>query len=429
VERILHNDLLVVNEIVPLPKDQGGLRPVAIGMTYRKIAAAVQCNYLGDAPSKLLGDANFGILKQESGIEAIIHTVRLQLERDVLDSDILFLDFTNAFNRVDRGAFLTLISEHFPELFPYASMCYLSNSEIWLKIQDSARSLASEIGVHQGDVVGPLLFCLAVLPLFKELISIIGDEGFFRAFLDDGVIVTTLPKILQILNFIDSHNDQFGVSLNMNKCCIMMGRRSSSEGSLVDHGVYLARGFASEKVLIHPSNGDSVTNSKYGFRLLGTPIGSVSFISSWLTKKLDKLSLVADMIMSYTCAQVRALFLRLCFSQKITYLLRTINPSLMGDFIHQFDVLRLKILSSIVDSKLDEYSAAWAQSLIPIKSGGLGLGNLRFTSHAAYTASVCSCFPRLKSLFDDTVVDQLFDSSVPTHSDMFVGLFDSLKII
>ena len=443
IETILHNDLpmavsrfLVVNEIIPIPKEDGGLRPVAIGETYRKIAAAVMINHLGDAPAKFLGDSNFGVLRNESGMEAIIHSVRLQLELSKLDFDFLFLDFINAFNKIDRSAFLACISEQFPDLFPYASLCYLSSSEIWLKVKDTVRSLSSDSGVHQGDVLGPLLFCLAVHPLFKEIIRIIGPDGFFRAFLDDGVIFTSLPKIMEILDFIERSGIQFGVSLNMDKSCIMMGRRLNSESSIADQASYLARGFSQDKVLIHSSNGDSVTDSIYGFKLLGTPIGSDAFISAWLSKKLVKLSLVADKIILYPCFQVRSLFLKLCFSQKITHLLRTINPALMGDFVHQFDILRLYILSSITDTKLDEYSAAWSQSLLPSTSGGLGLVNLQFSRHAAYTASVCSCYPRLKSLFGDNLVDQFYvpcpDSNLeitPINSPMFTSLHESLVVI
>ena len=95
------------------------------------------------------------------GAEKAIHTVRAWVRRhkDSTDKVLVKLDFTNAFNCVDRGVVLEQACAHFPALarFPLSRLMFGSSS------------LLSSAGVQQGDLLGPLLFAAALQPLAADL--------------------------------------------------------------------------------------------------------------------------------------------------------------------------------------------------------------------------------------------------------------------
>ena len=67
---------------------------------------------------------------------------------------LLKVDFENAFNLIDREAFLSQIAIHFPSLLPWVSYMYANHSHIIFGV------ISSQSGVQQGDPLGPLLFSL-----------------------------------------------------------------------------------------------------------------------------------------------------------------------------------------------------------------------------------------------------------------------------
>ena len=66
----------------------------------------------------------------------------------------LKLDFANAFNTVNRQAFITEVRNRFPSLAPWVEFCYSSPSQLVF----GSHIISSETGVQRGDPFGPLLF-------------------------------------------------------------------------------------------------------------------------------------------------------------------------------------------------------------------------------------------------------------------------------
>ena len=75
------------------------------------------------------------------------------------------IDFTNAFNSVDRQTFLEQCRHQFPGLSRWAEWCYAQPSKLYF----GSETISSEKGVQQGDPLGPMLFALAIQPLLKDL--------------------------------------------------------------------------------------------------------------------------------------------------------------------------------------------------------------------------------------------------------------------
>ena len=71
---------------------------------------------------------------------------------------VLAVDFTNAYNTVDRTAMLAAIGEMCPSFLPYANWCYGGATTL----KADGFSIASTVGTQQGDVCGPLFFSVTL---------------------------------------------------------------------------------------------------------------------------------------------------------------------------------------------------------------------------------------------------------------------------
>ena len=68
------------------------------------------------------------------GCEAIIHATQAILTDQNLHANskwVLQVDFSNAFNTMDRGHFLSVVRRHLPGLSAFAEWCYGDNLTFW----------------------------------------------------------------------------------------------------------------------------------------------------------------------------------------------------------------------------------------------------------------------------------------------------------
>ena len=93
--------------LTPLLKPDNGVRPIAVGTIWRRLVSKVAMKGVGKEMTKYLNDFQFGV-GVSSGAEAILHSVnRLLSDRHADESLAMFtVDFSNAFNLVDRTALL-----------------------------------------------------------------------------------------------------------------------------------------------------------------------------------------------------------------------------------------------------------------------------------------------------------------------------------
>ena len=108
------------------------------------------------------------------------------------------IDFHNAFNCVRRDIFLNRVLSDFPKVFPFVNQCYRQQS--LLSFGDFR--IDSAEGVQQGDPLGPLLFCLAIAPITKQLSSCLNlwylDDGFLAG--DPSTVLSDLSTVFSLSN-------------------------------------------------------------------------------------------------------------------------------------------------------------------------------------------------------------------------------------
>ena len=150
--------------LLTLAKKGGGIRPIAVGYVWRRLAAKVACNHVPKRGADLLDtiQLGFGI---SGGVEAAVHAAR-RFASSLLPGKLLFkIDLKNAFNAVRRDVILKAIASYFPELllllFSMSTLCKPTD------LQFGQFHLSSEEGAQQGDPIGPLYFCLAIKSLFN----------------------------------------------------------------------------------------------------------------------------------------------------------------------------------------------------------------------------------------------------------------------
>ena len=130
------------------------------------------------------------------GAEVGSQTVRQWCERNqATEGKLIFVaDFENAFNTIDRGRFLREVRHHMPGLARWAEWCYGMPSKL---IFDGA-VIHSEVGVQQGDPLGPLFFALALQPVLVQIGNISGLDISF-SYLDDLVLAGDQSAVSMVL--------------------------------------------------------------------------------------------------------------------------------------------------------------------------------------------------------------------------------------
>jgi hypothetical protein len=223
--------------LIALGKKGGGVRPIAVGETLRRLAGKLLiARYQPEGASRLEPE-QVGVGVQR-GAERLVHKVRMWLQQALPDHVLLQLDFRNAFNSVKRKVLLQAVADHCPWFLPYALACYSREGALFA---DGGFTIASAEEVHQGDPCGPLFFALAIMALSKHLGAVPGCWS--QWYLDDGYLVGPRALIHDLLPQLEAEAVKLGLVLNRSKCAVLVP--SSSLGLPDDFLSGVPRVFAS----------------------------------------------------------------------------------------------------------------------------------------------------------------------------------------
>jgi hypothetical protein len=154
--------------------------------------------------------------------------------------------------------------------------------------------------------------------------------------------------------------------------------------------------------------------SQYGLVVLGAPVGSVEYKHAFMQDLLSRLTEEHRILQKIVDPQCKFLLLNHCFSKKLNYALRIISPSITSLYVEEFNSLINSLLANIMqlDADANDMSSVlltFKQSRLCITDGGLGVGVLDVTPHAAYLASVVACLPAINK-YEKEFLSALFSS-------------------
>ena len=358
--------------LVALKKKDGGLRPIAIGSTYRRLASKIVARNMAAAVAPQLRPVQLGV-GTPLGCEAAVHAVRDFAERcsGVPGNIICKLDLQNAFNSVHRRAVFDAVSRRYPAALPLLRQAYARPSPLFV----ATSRLWSCRGVQQGDPLGPLLFALAVDPVAQSLQSPMNVW-----FLDDATLAGPASTVARDIERATSALSDIGLTVNESKC----------EVTRMDQPTI-----------------DSTTNSDITTSATTPPAGS--FFSSASPTPLDQLKLLGAPIRpggigsaleaisnitrlmtdrsAYIGGHAALFFLsRYTSVPRATYLLRSAPVHQATAELQQIDDIMRDALSRCCNVELDD--DAWTQASLPIRLGGIGMRRLVDVALPAHVASL-----------------------------------------
>ena len=343
--------------LTALLKKQGGVKPIAVSCTLRRLVAKVAGSKVMEEMGDLLAPQQLGF-GVKGGAEAAVHALRLYLCDPNPGKAVLKLDFKNAFNSIRRYKMLDAVRDHVPELHPFVHSAYsLPSSLFW-----SNKTIQSAEGVQQGDPLGPLLFCLSIHHMGTQL-----ESDLSLLYLDDGTLGGSVENLRHDLEVVEREGARMGLQLSREKSEIICDDPDTVNSILQ---------FLPGAQIVDPAKAT----------LLGSPVGDVSSISDILMSKTDMLRRMGDRLQLLP-AHDAILLLKHCFAlPKLLYNLRT-APCFLSPVLQEYDGLLKSSLSGITNIHFGEDDPAWTQATLPVKMGGLGVRSAVQLAPSAFLAS------------------------------------------
>ncbi|KAK2443431.1 hypothetical protein QL285_014538 [Trifolium repens] len=318
---------------------------------------------------KYLNDFQFGV-GISGGAEVVLHSANRILNQRHEDGSLAMLtvDFSNAFNMVDRSALLQEVRARCPSIALWVEFLYGQATRLYL----GDGHIMAATGVQQGDPLGPLLFALVLHTLCHKIRD--NCKLLLHAwYLDDVTLIGDSVEVAKALDIIREIGPGLGLHLNIRKTEIFW---PSCDGSKLLKGLF-------------PSD---IGRPLSGVKLLG---GAVSrdkdFIEEVAMKRAVRAVELMHLLPRLRDPKSELLLLRSCIGiVKIFFGLRTCQPIYMKEASILFDnKVRAAIEDIVVGGDPFFGDLQWRIASLPIKFGGFGLSSaVEATSYVIVASSV-----------------------------------------
>ena len=242
-------------------KQKGDHRPIAVGEVLRRLVSKCLVTLSHHQVLSLLSPLQLGV-GVKGGCEAIVHATN-RLMTSLQDSDCwtLLLDFSNAFNSINRQAMFVQFHRYLPGLSAWMESCYFGQLLLLLG-KDIIHSCC---GVQQGDPLGPLGFALTLHPIIQRIKTELSALALNAWYLDDGTLVGSSKDLSDALHILESEGPSVGLQLHRSKSLLFIPNTCDSSLSTL------------------PSDIPVVRN---GFCVLGCPIGPLWYCEEVLLDRV-----------------------------------------------------------------------------------------------------------------------------------------------
>ena len=364
-----------------LNKKCGGIRPIAVGNTLRRLASKCLGSSLREERQSNYGTVQLGY-GTALGAEAAAHAARNYIANQKSKNHVLLkIDLENAFNSVRRDSILEATDCHVPSAFPYTLSAYGADSFLFF----GKRRIVSALGAQQGDPEGPALFSDTINQIIQRV-----ETELNLWYLDDGNLADSYERVLAAFKWLQEEFLKIGLKINPEKCELFFLSVETPEQQ---------RKILAEFNAVCP--GVKVTSFDE-LVILGAPIGAgaITKCLSTKTSELERMVKNIEKIDSH-----HAFFLlKNCFHMpKLLYFLRTAPCFQHSNLLDRFDDVLCDAIESLCNVSLTDFSRK--QLSLPCSLGGLGLPSAAILAPSAFCASAGGCSSLVASILREQVVD------------------------
>lgn len=354
--------LLFGASICALQKKDGGIRPVAVGNTFRRLATKIGAKSMMAVLGEELRPVQLGV-STKGGCEAASHAARRYLRDCDHRRVLLKVDMRNAFNCLRRDAFLSVARRRAPSLYRLLWQAYSSPSTLFF----GEERLASETGIQQGDPFGPALFALAVDEAAR------GVQSEFNVwYLDDATLGDSPERVRDDLVILLDKLAAIGLEVNSSKCELTILNDDRPEATEA-----IFRAVLPEIKVVQRSV----------LSLLGAPLDQNSIPGTLLEKKesLDRMTTKLELLERH---QAFVLLKNVFAIPKLQYILRASPAYLCMNELSAFDRALFDSLGRVTNVSFT--GDIEKQAGFPVGFGGLGCRRVGDIALPSFLASVNS---------------------------------------
>ncbi|XP_018496985.1 uncharacterized protein LOC108864944, partial [Galendromus occidentalis] len=374
--------------LVAASKPTGGLRPIAVGSTLRRLTAKILLSRVRGGAAAYLRPRQLGFATA-GGAEIAVHSTRTYLAENG-SAMALKIDFKNAFNSHRRDTMLRAVHQKFPEIYPMVSQAYRQPTPI--SFGDTL--IQSRTGIQQGDVFSSLIFSLVVHPTLESLRSEV-----VLGYLDDFTLLSKDPQVIleDVQRIRDSYGSH-GLDIQPTKCEVFV------------------QGFPSEVTarmhsrVLESLPGCRLITEQSKLELLGAPV-FVAGVPPALQKKAEAYDLIFRRL-AFVGSHVAAYILqRAAGVPRLNYLLRASPAFSVHEELARIDDQFAAAFEAILKTSLT--GDALTQLSLPTSTGGMGIPMPTAVATLAFAASCHAALPEVRDILGDASKNiHLMDSAV-----------------
>ena len=347
--------------LVPLDKCPG-VCPVGIGEVVRRIVGKAVMKVVKRDLQQAIGSIQL-CAGQDAGCEAAVHAMEQLFTADDTEAMIL-VDATNAFNRLNRRVTLLNCNKICPAMAHILINTYRNNSHLFV----DGQCLLSEEGTTQGDPLAMAMYAIGTLPLVQQLDGIAKQTWYA----DDSAAASKLEQLRMWWDLLNETGPLYGYFPNGSKTHILVKPQYINKA----------------KKLFKDT---SITISEEGERYLGGAVGTLSFVQTFVQRKVEGWVREVEKLSKFAKTQPHSAYAAFTHGlmSKWNYLLRVVD----WDTLSSAELLQP--LESAIQSRFIPAITGQAPPgkhvrdllALPVRLGGLGLRNPTNMAKEQHTAS------------------------------------------